>query len=218
MVEGTEHSPQVMSKESRPVRYDSLSAVEKGLSEKSKTFLTHLESIAREKKGYWGFQKIEQGPNNIFTKKAAHYTQPGVEFTAHNWCTVASTLIQRALEPQLDPKIRVRLEAFHANMFGENWNRTNYTPGFTVGHTVVSFNDGQRKLYVDPTYAQVDSRWKGQFAFVEEADLPAYYGNWTYPIHPQDVTELTSDRISTVLQNSPVKYEDLKPLVEILQT
>jgi hypothetical protein len=181
-------------------------------------FLQELERIAREKNPGWGFQKVTQGPNGVTMKQSAWAMEQGAEFTAENWCTTSSVVLYRNLVEKLGPNVQIKFIALMAPTFGENWDRPGYKAGKFVGHNILEISDGDKDVYVDPTYGQIDSRWKGQFAYIDHRDLGIYYGSENVTVTPLDATQLMNWYITSALKNgtSGVRYVDLKGLGQLI--
>lgn len=201
-----------------PEKLNSMNEVFELLETVEGPFLMEMEKLAREKNPDWGFQKIFYLDKGMVLKRSANAEEEETKFMAENWCTVASVLLYRHLVDKLGPGIDIKLIGLNAPMLGENWTQPGFIPGKIVGHNIIEITDGKNDIYVDPTYSQIDSRWKGYFAFIEKKDFPVYYGNGIIDTEAIDVTPHINWYITSALHNgqNTIKYSDLKRLSDVI--
>ncbi len=225
LVDRTTHSPttyveQVRLPPQKEVKLHSAEQAIRYIQNIAPIFLRKLEEIARRKQLKDGFQNIRYIPEQqIYTKTVVESGSPEAIFTAHNFCTIASIILVRALRMISAPNVKVTLITTYGNMFSENWGNPNYPKGFPTGHQLLKIADEFTTDYVDPTYGQIAHGYAiaRQIAVFKDNSFANVYG---YPnsIRPPiiDSDQFENTLLAQSLKGWGLQWKDLKELYELV--
>lgn len=146
---------------------------------RERLFLSRLGSISlsmsKQPGDITGWEDISNG-NGLIRKKTGIPSQDGI-FTGSGLCFIASFALLEGLSLTTN-SFSFDQAGFFTDMHAENWgnDRYNIQP---LGHYIVraTQQDSGEKVFLDPTYAQVDHRAAGRIAIIGEDQLNHYYRN-----------------------------------------